>query len=39
MLGAVEARCSDHPGLQAGTRGREHVGGGACGDLPMRIEQ
>ena len=39
MLGAVEARCSDRPGLQAGTGGSEHVGGGACGDPPMRIEQ
>ena len=39
VLEAAEARRSDRPGLQAGTRGHEHVGGGACGDPPMRIEQ
>ena len=39
MLGTVEARHGDRPGLQAGTGGHEHVGGGACGDPPVRIEQ
>ena len=34
--GAAEAGCGDRPGLQAGTGGPAHVGGGACGDPPMK---